>query len=243
MATTLEPAAGPPTPRVRPEDRMADVLIDAMVDIADGALVMFTGMRWAQYRKLLEARDRLRPGVRVTFDRGRLEVMTVASLHEQWKKTLAMLIECLAEELGLPFVSVGNVTVAREDLDRGFEPDECYYIQNAARVVAVKALDFGRDPPPDLAVEIEKSRTVIDRLPLYAAVGVPELWRYNGNALIVLRLQADKTYAPVTASPTFPGIPLARIEESLHLVGTTDTGSILRQFRAWAKTIVPPAAP
>jgi Uma2 family endonuclease len=220
---------------------MADVLVEAMVDIADGNMVMFTGMRWGHYRKLLEARDRLRPGARVTFDRGRLEVVTVASIHEQWKKMLAMLVECLAEELGLPLVPVGNVTVAREDLDRGFEPDECYYIQNAARVVGVKALDFERDPPPDLAVEIEKSRTVIDRLPLYAAVGLPELWRYDGDGLVVLRLQADRTYAPVSVSPTFPGVPLADLVRFLHLVGTTDMASILRQFRAWAKALVPPA--
>jgi Uma2 family endonuclease len=243
MATKTKPgaAAKPPVHR-RAADRMADILVRAMMDIGDDTAVMFTGMCWAHYRKLLRARDRRRPAAKVTFDRGRLEVVTVASLHEQWKKTLAMLIECLAEEFGLPLVPVGNVTVAREDLDRGFEPDECYYIQNAARVVGVTALDFERDPPPDLAVEIEKSRTIIDRLPLYAAVGVPELWRYNGDALIVLRLRAKKTYRPVAVSPTFPAVPLARIEQALQRVGTTDIGSIVREFRAWVKTVVPPTA-
>lgn len=228
-------------PRARAGDALVDGLIAALPDLEPGDVHLFQGISWAAYERLLVVRDRVRPNVRLTYDHGRLDVVTVAGIHEQWKKTLAMLVECLAEELGLPLVPVGNVTVAREDLDRGFEPDECYYIQNAARVVGITALDFERDPPPDLAIEIEKSRTAIDRLPLYAAVGVPEIWRYNGDDLIVLRLQAGRTYAPVPVSPTFPGVPLAQIEQALHRVGTTDIGSIVRQFRAWAKTLVPPA--
>jgi Uma2 family endonuclease len=131
----------------------------------------------------------------------------------------------------------------RQDLDRGFEPDECYYVQNASRVLPIRPLDFSRDPPPDLAIQIEYTRSVLERLPMYATAGVPEVWRYDGEALSVLRLQPDRTYTSADASPTFPGIPLSEVNRFLTLVGTRDSASIIREFRAWVKnTLVPPPA-
>jgi Uma2 family endonuclease len=226
-------------------DNFTTALIESLPDAEPGFSVVLRNLNWGHYRRILEARDRYRRGARITFDRGSLEFMTVTSIHEQWKKLLAMLVECLAEEMGHALVPVGNVTVSRQDLDRGFEPDECYYLQNASRVLPLHPLDFSRDPPPDLAIEIEYTRSVVERLPIYGAVGVPEVWRYDGQTLSVLRLQPDKTYIPVDGSPTFPGVPLAELTRVLSFVGTRDSASIIREFRIWVKTLLvaPPTNP
>jgi Uma2 family endonuclease len=230
-------------PRVPAADRFASTLIEILPDVEPGFLVVPRNLNWGHYRRILEARDRLRRGARVTFDRGSLEVMTVASIREQWKKLLAMLVECLAEEMGHGLVPVGNVTISRQDLDRGFEPDECYYVQNALQILPLHTLDFSRDPPPDLAIEVEYTRSVLERLPMYAAVGVPEVWRYDGETLTVLRLQSDRTYAAQESSPTFPGIPLSALSGFLTFVGTRDSASIIREFRTWVKRVLaPPSA-
>jgi Uma2 family endonuclease len=235
MSTATEATPVRTQPRVPVADRLTAALIEVLPDLWPGEPMMLSGLRWSHYRRVVEARDRVRRGARVTFERGKLEVMTVSNIHEHWKKLLAMLVESLAEELGYGLVPVGNATIFREDLDRGFEADECYYIQNAARVLPLRQLDFTRDPPPDLAIEVEYTRGTIDRLPLYAAVGVPEVWRYDGESLAVLRLQPDRTYAAVPESPTFPAIPLAELTRFLALVGTRDAASVVREFRAWVK--------
>ena len=144
---------------------------------------------WAEYEKFLEAVGKRR--VRLTYDRGRLEFMTVSSLHERYKHLFCLLLAVVALETGARVVGVGSTTFRRRDVERGLEPDECYYLQSASRVRDLTALDLGVDPPPDLAIEVDVTRSVMDRLGVYAALRVPEVWRFDGQAVEAYGLAAD----------------------------------------------------
>jgi Uma2 family endonuclease len=168
--------------------------------------------------------------------------MVNTNTHERFRKIIALLIEAWLEETGGRYVPSGQLTHKREDLDQGFEPDECYYIQNCDKVIGVREVDFNQDPPPDLAVEAEVSRTVLERLPLYAAFKVPEIWRYDEERLIVLLLKPDGSYQESITSRALPNIPLSELSPFLEMATHVDYGTIGRQFKSWIRTL-PPIAP
>jgi Uma2 family endonuclease len=194
--------------------------------------VVLHGVGWEGYETMLKlVGDR---PVRLTYDRGDLELMVPSLDHERYKSLLGRLIETLTLELDLPCDAAGSTTWRKQLEDRGLEPDECYYLANAERVVGRK-VDLSVDPPPDLAIEIEISRSALDRLGIYAALGVPEVWRFDGEALRVEQLQADGTYQEVAVSPSFPFLPLNEVVRWLRLAETMGQTPWLRQFREWVR--------
>jgi len=240
MATATLPVS-PVHPAPRPDVRL---FADLMLALGAGRMASITGLSWGDYEYLLGVREAHGRKFRVWYDRGRLEVVTTTNVHEFWKKLLAALLEAYASETRKSIVPGGSMTVEREDLDRGFEPDESYHIQSAPRVFPVRRLDFTRDPPPDLTIEIEFTRSAIGRLGVYAAFGVPEVWRYDGTALTFLHLQPDGTYQPRDTSLAFPELTAGDLVRFVRLADTHDYLSILRQFRDWVRqTLPPPAGP
>lgn len=196
---------------------------------------------WGTYEQLLHAFEGRH--LRLTYDRGRLEIMTTSSLHERWKKLLARFFEMLTLELNIPILGVGNFNCRREEMLRGLEPDECWYITHEADVRDREPIDLDVDPPPDLVVEIEVSRSVLDRLSILAMLGVGEVWRYDGRSLTMLVLGDDGRYAERDHSPTLPMIPLAGIVEHLNRRGQTDETTLVRAFREWVKTVTADQTP
>jgi Uma2 family endonuclease len=206
-----------------------------LLDLPPGGSAYFDSVPWDDYDRLLHLRDEERPGIRLTFDRGELELMTVTFPHESWKSVLSDLIKCYVEETGGVMCCAGNLTVRRKDLLKGLEPDDCYYIRNAARVIPPRDLDFAVDPPPDLAIEVEKSRTVLKRLPVYAALGVPEVWRFNGSVLTILHRGTDGKYSTDSKSRTFPKLDLVELVRFARMLDSVDQTTIVRRFRAWVR--------
>ncbi len=195
--------------------------------------LFLSGVTWEAYGHLLEGFEGRH--VRLTYDRGNLEVMTVSPPHEMWKKLLARLLEALTEEMNIPILSLGNTTFRREDAERGLEPDECWYIQQEALMRHKEEIDLAIDPPPDLVIEVEVSRSILDRLNILAALGVPEVWRYDGQTLRVCVLGDEGQYAETDHSPTFPMLPLSELTRFLSQRGQTDETSLVRSFRAWVR--------
>jgi Uma2 family endonuclease len=176
-----------------------------------------------------------RPGLRLTYDQGRLELMSTSPRHEFYKKRLSRLLDVLAEELNQPTISAGNMTFQKQALARGIEADDCYWVQHEPQMRGKLEWDPEVDPPPDLAVEIEISRTVLSRLAIYAAFKIAEVWRFNGTMLQVLRLQPDGTYQQISESICFPQIPIDEITRFLSLDGSNDNLTVIREFRQWIK--------
>lgn len=189
-----------------------------------------SGVSWDAYRRLLAERDNHRPGTKITYDRGALSVLTTSSIHERWKKTLALIVEAYALDRNIPFESTGNLTISRDAQGRGLEPDETYYFQNVSKVPLDRPLDFTIDPVPDLAIEFEYARSVTDRLNVFATLGLPELWLYDGKSFRILLLESGK-YTTSTRSRCLPEIPFELIDELLPLVSEMSGSAVVREFR------------
>jgi Uma2 family endonuclease len=203
--------------------------------------VLLRGIRWSTYEALLE--DLVESHIRLTYDRGSLEIMTVWSPHEYSKKGLARMIETLTAELNIPIRSGGSLTCRSQLEQKGLEPDECYWVEHEPLIRGKIEIDLEQDPLPDIAVESEVSRSVLDRLGIYAALRVPEVWRSDGQTLTIMQLQIDQSYATVERSPTFPWLPMARFRQFLAEGGTMGETRWIRSFRAWVRTEVAPLAP
>lgn len=189
---------------------------------------------WQQYVTISDALPN-RGGLRITFDRGRLEFMTTSTRHEKYKKWFGRFLDILAEEAGLPTVTAGQMTFRREELERGLEPDDCFWIAHEEQMRAVEQWLPERDPPPDLVLEIEISRNIIDRLPILAALRVPEIWCFNGTAIRIYTLDAGGTYRMVEQSPTFPQLHLAGLVPFFQRIEVEDSLTVIRACRAWAR--------
>jgi Uma2 family endonuclease len=196
--------------------------------------VLLYHLSWQDYQTIGRVLHN-HPNVRLTYDRESLEIMTTSPEHEVYKKRLGRFFETLAEEFNLPIAPAGNMTFQREDLERGLESDECFWIAHEPQMRAKLEWDPGRDPPPDLVIEIEISRSALSRMSIYAALGVPEVWCFDGETLTVHLLQANGTYGLADQSPTFPGVSLAGIARFLKPSETIDYLGMIRAFRTWIR--------
>ncbi len=180
--------------------------------------------------------------VRITYDGIDAELMSSSFDHEEFKKLIARLIETMTVELNLPCKGVGSTTWRKPLIDKGLEPDECYYLANARRILG-RSINLGVDPPPDLAIEIEISRvSALDRMSIYAALGVPEVWRFDGERLTVELLQHDGTYHAVFQSPSFPFLPLDEFVRWIEKGQGVDQTPWIREFRDWVRDELGPHA-
>lgn len=198
--------------------------------------IVLNGISWETYEQLLH--DLQERHIRVTYDRGDLEMMAPLASHEGWKGRYGRLIELMCEERELDIEPLGSTTFRREELEKGLEPDECYYVQHADAIRARQGedIDLTVDPPPDLAIEIDITRASIPKQPIYAALGVPELWRFDGVRLTVLRLRGGK-YEGAESSGVFPFLPMSRFQEFARRLASERQPPVLREFRNWVKTL------
>lgn len=170
--------------------------------------VTLHGLSWQSYQQILQALPETR-AARLTYDRGTLEITMPLEDHEFYLRLIERFIIIQIVEMGMKLKTMGSTTMDREELDRGSEPDCAYYIQNQPQV-AGRNVDFTTDPPPDLVVEVDITHTDIDKNRLYAAMGVPEFWRYNGREWRIYQLQG-KSYTEVDRSPTFTWVEKAEL--------------------------------
>lgn len=196
--------------------------------------IVLNHVSWDTYERLLADHiDRSVP--RFTYDRGVLEIVSPSTPHEEDNRTLAMLVEVVAEELGIDVRNVGSMTFKREDLQRGFEPDSSFYIQGEERVSDRVQIDLTVDPPPDLVIEVEVANPLLDKLPIYAEMGVPEIWRLGGKRVTILRLE-DGSYTETVGSAALPLLTSDTLTRLLAESRSLKRTSWLRTVRAWVRT-------
>ncbi len=196
--------------------------------------VVLYDVSWETYERLLA--DHLDNSVpHFTYDRGVLAIVSPLQEHEKINRTISLLVDILAEEMDLDVENLGSTTFKRVDLERGFEPDTCFYIQNEERVRGKTELDLNVDPPPDLVIEIDITSPSLNRFPLFAGFGVPEVWRYDGERMHILVLEEDGYLerAGSLALPLLTSDVLTRFATE----GTTLRRRIwMRQVREWARS-------
>jgi Uma2 family endonuclease len=160
--------------------------------------------------------------------------------HERRKSLLGQFVRILAHELHIPVMPTGSTTWSREDLDKGLEADESFYLGDLERIADPDNVDLAIDPPPDLAIEIEITHSALDRIGIYGALRVPELWRFNGKTLRVLLRQEDRSYDDSPASAAFPDVPMDEIARFATKEGIRDENAYIDEFSAWVREVVLP---
>lgn len=196
-------------------------------------LVVLPSIRWETYQAI--SRDfEQQPNIRLTYDHGQLEIRMPSDLHESYKKLLGRIVEALTEAFGLEIYSLGSMTCDREDLAKGLEPDQCYYIQNEAVVWGKQNLNLQVDPPPDLAIEIDITSSSLSRFSIYASLGVPEIWHYDGQIVTMHGIDGDR-YQLLNSSMAFPILDVATLQQFLDLRASIRENALIRQVREWAE--------
>lgn len=196
---------------------------------------------WEEYLALLDWMDDRK--IRITFDGENLELMTTSFEHERGASLIGRLIERLSEELDLDICSGGVTTFKSELVKKGLEPDRCYWFANEPLIRGKKELDLTIDPPPDLAVEVEVTSSILNRLEIYAALGVPELWRWRNERIEVLLLGPDRSYHPSDSSLS---LSMVLIEEFSRWIGRgleMSERQLVREFVAWVRETILPNMP
>jgi Uma2 family endonuclease len=189
---------------------------------------------WQGYCRLLRVFER-HPSVRLTYDRGKLEIMSPRLEHETPNHLLGRFVIVLTEELALPIRSGGSTTYRRRSKKRGLEPDNSYWIAHEPAVRGKRRLNLKIDPPPDLAIEIDVTNSSLDRMGIYASLKVPEVWRLDDDALTFHVLGADGKYAESAGSLSFPGLKSGDLQSFLVRYGTVEENALVGQFRAWVR--------
>ena len=193
--------------------------------------ILIPDVSWDFYLRFCEEIGE-RP-LRLSYNDGDLEIMITKSPHESYKTMLAKIVETTIMERNIPVLSGGSMTFQVEGLEKGFEPDECWWIEQEATVRGKREFAFPGDPPPDLAIEIEISRSLVSRIGILAALGVREVWRYNVRRLRFCVLQPDGSYRDQDTSVAFPFLRPADVEQYLQIDETLDETTRLRRFREW----------
>lgn len=197
---------------------------------------------WETYERLL-ADDAERRVPRLTFDHGVLELVTPSMPHDEDTRTISLFIEIVTAVLGIPIRGTGSTTFRRRDLERGFEPDASFHIQHEPQIRGQREVDLLVDPPPDLVLEMEYSRSAIDKLELFASMGVPEVWRCDGED-VTIHLLAGGRYHESSNSACLPIVTSEAVSRLLAVSRTMLSPAWFRAVSEWAgsQETAPPAA-
>ncbi|WP_413166361.1 Uma2 family endonuclease [Capilliphycus salinus ALCB114379] len=195
--------------------------------------IKLSDIRWETYEHLLKDISQQRR-LRLTYYQGELEIMVPSPEHEFYKEVIGRFVETLAEELQVSIYPLGSTTF-KQAKNTGAEPYKCFYIRNIERVRGKKRLNFVEDPPPDLVVEIDITSSSDTRLKIYAELGVPEVWIYNRESLLIKQLQNQAEYISTNQSLFFPNLPLNEITTFLTQAETMDYLTLVREFRQWIR--------
>ncbi|MEG4084502.1 Uma2 family endonuclease [Microcoleus sp. POL10_C6] len=198
--------------------------------------VILKGVSWSTFKALLAdvGDDR---AWRIAYDEGVLEIRMPLEEHEEPKRLIESFVEAIVDELEIELRSLGSLTLEREDLTRAVEPDSCFYIQNES-LVRGRNINLPNDPPPDLAIESDYTNSSVNKDSIYAALGVPELWRYRRQSLQVYQLVEGK-YEMCDRSLAFPFLPVAEIPGFIEQSRTVGQRAAVRLFRQRIREILP----
>lgn len=202
------------------------------VPIAEESRLVLDGISWATYSRLRrESSSRLK----MTYDSGTLEIMSPSYRHESAASLLAEMVKRLSLAHGVHYACGASTTFRRKGIEKGVEPDQCFWIANAARMRGKKSVNLKSDSPPDLVIEVDITRSSLDRLRIFAQFGVPEVWRFDGRRFSTLTLRKNKTYRLANRSLSFPTFPMPVIQEFLDRLDVEVEGLLVDEFEQFVR--------
>lgn len=204
-------------------------LLNRLTESATAEKHYYYGVSWDTYLQLSEdlSDDK---SVRLTFNRGVLEIMSPKRLHEQLTRLVDMVVTFLAFELGMNVDNCGAMTLRVESAQRGGEPDSCFYIANEALVRGVDEIDMQVHPPPDIVLEVDITSPSLDKFGLCFAARIPEVWRYDGTHMSFYTLAAEQ-YESAAHSLCFPHLTAVLLERYLSIGRKQGSAAMLQTVK------------
>lgn len=199
--------------------------------IPAGSELILRGQTWEDYENILEDVGEA-GGLRISYDGGNIQIMTLSTRHEKYVRLIERLIDNVSMRKRIKILSFGSATMKTSRRERGSEPDCCFYIQNAAAVARKSSIDFSRDTPPDLVVEVDIYHDLLDKFSIYAALRVPEFWLYDGRKLKIYQLR-DDVYEEIEKSVGLPFLTAETLTGFLNRLENSDQYEILLDFEKW----------
>jgi len=200
------------------------------------AAVILSNVAWKTYRQLVKETMDVIINPRFFYDEGNLLIMSVSPEHEYYNRIIASLIDALAEQFEKNWLALGSTTYTKNDIEKGFEPDSCFYFENEEKMRGVKRLDMSVHPPPDLIVEVDITSLSTFRQHIYAAFGVPEIWRFDGERIEILRLENNK-YVSIENSLSLPKVTPEVLTGFIRESQTLSRLEWIGKVRDWAKSV------
>ena len=191
-------------------------------------VITLKGIKWLTFKAIMSDVGDGRTW-RIAYDQGVLEIRMPLTEHEEPVGMIEHFVGVVVDELGIEMRQLGALTLEREDLTRAIEPDSCFYIQNES-VVRGKSINLPVDPPPDLVIESDYTSSSLNKFAIYAALGVPEIWRYRNQSLVVYHL-VEGNYEERENSLAFAFLPIAQIPVSIEQSKSIGQRAAVRLFR------------
>ena len=198
-----------------------------------GQSVLLKNISWSKFEEIILELGEHRASI-LAYDQGILEIMVPLPEHEYFKDAIGDLVKDLAEELAIEYECFGSTTWRRQERMGGAEPDNCFYIQNLPAIRGRLDIDLNSDPPPDLVLEIDITSKSLDRLPIYARLGVPEVWRYENTQLWLYQL-VNEMYVETQASLAFSEFPVKSIPDFIRQNLASGRNALRQSFRLWVR--------
>lgn len=193
-----------------------------------GSEMVLREQNWEDYEEILESVGEA-SGLRVSFDGKNVKILALSTKQEKYVGLIEMLITALSLKTRKKILHFGSATVKSSRRERDSEPDCCFYVQNAEKVAHLDTIDFTRDAPPDIVVEIDIYHASTEKIEIYAKLGVPECWLYDGEQMRIYQLK-DGSYSSVEQSPALPILTGAVLSEFLNRLKKSDQFEILLDF-------------
>jgi Uma2 family endonuclease len=191
--------------------------------------VLLREISWDTYVALAdESEDRRN---RMAFYQGTLEIMSPSMQHERCGWLIGRLVEAYCEETGTDICSVKSTTFRRADMLGGFEADESYYIGDVSFLLGKEEIDLTVDRPPDLVIEVDISRSSMSKFGIFGDLGVPEVWRFDGEQLRIYVHGEGDQYEEVAESTVLSPLASESLNRFLAMRGACSETQIVRQFR------------
>lgn len=207
--------------------------LDAVEHLPADAMLILHDVSWDDYEHLLEDLE-ARPGVRVAYRKGRLEIMSPSPKHEKIKAFVHDLVTLFCHEKRLTMENLGSTTFKRKRDEQGAEPDVCFYVTHLEQIIGKDEVDPDSGPPPDVVVEVDVTNESAMKFEIYAAFGVPELWRYHRGRFFMYRLSGAR-YIEISSSDVFAGLTASVLADFIEQSSTQGRTAALAAFRDWIR--------
>lgn len=207
------------------------------LEVPPGQCLLLRDVSWDEFEAILDDLGDHR-STRIAYDTGLLEIMAPLPEHEYFKQSISIAIEDIAEVLEQDYESYGSTTWRKQAEQAGLEPDNCFYFHNEARVRGKLTFDLTQDPPPDLALEIDLTSRSLNRFPIYARLGVPEIWCYDHGGLNIYLLQNDQ-YEQSEHSLVFPSLKVQELPGVIEENRSQGRLALRRAVREWVRQQMP----